>query len=129
MEGDDTIAAMKLGGVHHVSINVHDAEKTGRFYTEVLGLEMLPRPDFPFKGHWLRAGGQEIHLIEVADHHVPGGEHFAFGVDDIDATCRGARRARREGEQAHGHSRRAAGRRSSRDPAGNLVELNQPRRA
>ena len=56
---------MKLSGVHHVSLNVDDAEKTGRFYTEVLGLEVLPRPDFPFKGLWLRAGGQEIHLIEV----------------------------------------------------------------
>src|SRR5258705_649539 len=88
MEGDGTIGAMKLAGVHHVSLNVDDAEKTGRFYIEVLGLEVLPRPNFPFKGYWLRTGAQEIHLIEVKDHRVPGGEHFAFAVEDIDATCR-----------------------------------------
>src|SRR5258705_80151 len=60
MKGDGTIAAMKLAGVHHVSLNVDDAEKTGRFYIEVLGLEVLPRPDFPFKGYWLRSGAHAI---------------------------------------------------------------------
>jgi catechol 2,3-dioxygenase-like lactoylglutathione lyase family enzyme len=128
MKGDGTIAAMKLAGVHHVSLNVDDAEKTGRFYIEVLGLEVLPRPDFPFKGYWLRSGAQEIHLIEVKDHRVPGGEHFAFGVEDIDATCREL--------EAHGVKVSkpmdipGAGRQAFlRDPAGNLLELNQPRRA
>src|SRR5262245_19217417 len=70
MELDDTLEGMKLSGVHHVSLNVDDNEKASRFYTEVLGLEVLPRPDFPFKGAWLRAGNQEIHLIEVKDHRV-----------------------------------------------------------
>jgi catechol 2,3-dioxygenase-like lactoylglutathione lyase family enzyme len=128
MKRDGTIAAMKLAGVHHVSLNVDDNDKAGRFYTEVLGLEVLPRPDFPFKGMWLRAGDQEIHLIEVKDHRVPGGEHFAFRVDDIDATCREL--------EAHGVKVSkpmdipGAGRQAFlRDPAGNLLELNQPRRS
>ena len=119
---------MKLAGVHHVSLNVDDAEKTGRFYIEVLGLEVLPRPNFPFKGYWLRTGAQEIHLIEVKDHRVPGGEHFAFGVEDLDATCREL--------EAHGVKVSkpmdipGGGRQAFlRDPAGNLLELNQPRRA
>jgi catechol 2,3-dioxygenase-like lactoylglutathione lyase family enzyme len=118
---------MKLGGVHHVSINVHDAEVTGRFYTEVLGLETLPRPDFPFKGLWLRAGGQEIHLIEVADHRAPEGQHFAFGVDDIDAVC-DALHARGV-NVSKPMTIPGAGRQAFfRDPSGNLVELNQPRK-
>jgi catechol 2,3-dioxygenase-like lactoylglutathione lyase family enzyme len=118
---------MKLGGVHHVSINVHDAELTGRFYTEVLGLEKLPRPDFPFKGLWLRAGGQEIHLIEVADHHAPEGQHFAFGVDDIDDVC--AALDARGVKVSKPMTIPGAGRQAFfRDPSGNLVELNQPRR-
>ena len=118
---------MKLGGVHHVSINVHDADLTGRFYGEVLGLEPLPRPDFGFKGHWFRAGGQEIHLIEVADHHAPEGQHFAFSVDDIDAVCEalGAKGVKVSAPMAIPGAGKQA---FFRDPSGNLVELNQPRR-
>lgn len=118
---------MKLGGVHHVSINVHDADLTGRFYIEVLGLESLARPNFPFKGHWFRAGTQEIHLIEVADHKAPDGQHFAFGVDDIDAVC--ASLAERGVKVSKPVDIPGAGRQAFfRDPSGNLVELNQPRR-
>ena len=118
---------MKLGGVHHVSINVHDAELTGRFYTEVLGLETLPRPDFPFKGLWLRAGGQEIHLIEVANHNTPEGQHFAFRVDDIDGVCEEL--AARGVKVSKPMIVPGAGRHAFlRDPSGNLVELNQPRK-
>jgi catechol 2,3-dioxygenase-like lactoylglutathione lyase family enzyme len=118
---------MKLAGVHHVSLNVADAVEAGRFYTEVLGLETLPRPDFPFKGFWLRAGDQEIHLIEVSDHRVPGGEHFAFRVDDIDGVC--AELAARGVKVSKPMDVPGAGRQAFlRDPAGNLLELNQPRR-
>ncbi len=116
---------MKLGGVHHVSINVHDAEATGRFYTDVLGLETLPRPNFPFKGLWLRAGGQEIHLIEVADHRAPEGQHFAFRVDDIDAVC-AALTARGVSVSAPRDVPGAGKQAFLRDPSGNLLELNQP---
>jgi catechol 2,3-dioxygenase-like lactoylglutathione lyase family enzyme len=118
---------MKLGGVHHVSINVHDADLTGRFYTEVLGLESLPRPDFGFKGHWFRAGAQEIHLIEVADFKAPEGQHFAFAVDDIDAVCAalGAKGVKVSKPMAIP----GAGTQCFfRDPSGNLIELNQPRK-
>lgn len=33
------------------------------FYTQVLGMEKLPRPPFPFDGAWLQAGGLTLHLI------------------------------------------------------------------
>ncbi|MBM4335948.1 MAG: lactoylglutathione lyase [Deltaproteobacteria bacterium] len=116
---------MKLGGVHHVSINVHDADLVGRFYTDVLGLETLPRPDFPFKGLWLRAGGQQIHLIEVAGHVAPEGQHFAFEVDDIESIC--AALAARGVTVSPPRTLPGAGRQAFfRDPSGNLIELNQP---
>lgn len=41
-----------------------------RFYIKVLGFQKLPRPDFPFGGAWLAAGGLFLHLIE-ADPTVP----------------------------------------------------------
>jgi catechol 2,3-dioxygenase-like lactoylglutathione lyase family enzyme len=118
---------MKLAGVHHVSLNVEDAEKTGRFYIDVLGLEVLPRPDFPFAGYWLRTGNQEIHLIEVKDHRVPGGEHFAFRVEDMDETVREL--TERGVKVSKPMQIPGAGRQAFlRDPSGNLVELNEPRR-
>ena len=118
---------MKLAGVHHVSLNVDNAEKAARFYIDVLGLEELPRPDLGFPGFWLRTGNQEIHLIEVKDHRVPGGEHFAFQVEDVDATVReleslGVKVSRPM--QVPGAGRQAF----LRVPAGNLLELNLPRR-
>ncbi|MGH2499103.1 MAG: VOC family protein [Candidatus Limnocylindria bacterium] len=117
---------MKLDGVHHVSINVHDVEVCERFMTEVLGLEKIPRPDFGFPGVWLRSGGQEIHLIQVPNHVAPKGQHFAFRVGDLDGTIgelrsRGVEVSRAMdipgvGRQAFFH-----------DPAGNMIELNEPK--
>ena len=116
---------MALVGVHHVSLNVGDAEKAVRFYREVLGLEQIPRPDFGFPGYWLRSGGQEIHLIQVADHRAPDGQHFAFRVEELD---RVVAQIRSHGvEVSDPFPVPGAGRQSFlRDPSGNLIELNQP---
>ena len=117
---------MKLAaGVHHVSLNVDDVEGCLRFYVDVLGLAQLPRPDFGFPGAWLEAGPQQIHLIHSPDHVAPKGQHFAFRVEDLDAA--------RESLQAAGvevsepYEIPDVGRQAFlQDPAGNLIELNQP---
>ncbi len=117
---------MHLSGVHHVSLNVDDVETAGRFYREVLGLEVLPRPDFGFPGLWLEAGGQQIHLIQVDDHRAPEGQHFAFRVEDLDAALEDLRGKGVETSPAFEVP--GAGRQSFlRDPAGNIIELNQPK--
>jgi catechol 2,3-dioxygenase-like lactoylglutathione lyase family enzyme len=114
-----------LGGVHHVSLNVDDAEVAGRFYEDVLGLTRLDRPDFGFPGVWLSAGAVQIHLIEVDGHTAPEGQHFAFQVDDVDVVQ--ARLAALGVDATVPHSFPGAGRQSFfHDPAGNLIELNQP---
>ncbi len=115
---------MKLNGVHHVSLNVHDTQEVGRFYTKVLGLEELPRPDFGVPGMWLRAGRQEIHLIEVKDHRAPEGQHFAFAVEDL---AESIEQLREMGVEVSDPRSLPGGARQSflRDPAGNLIELNQ----
>jgi glyoxylase I family protein len=75
-----------VADIHHVSLNVSDVERALDFYAGVLGMTTLPRPDFPFGGAWLDAGGgRQIHLIEAEpprDH----GQHVAFVVGDLDAT-------------------------------------------
>ncbi len=116
---------MKHSGVHHVSLNVDDAEVCGKFYVEVMGMEILPRPDFPFAGKWLQCGAQQIHLLQVDEHVAPEGQHFALHVANIDAAR----------EELLGRGVEVSkvlelpdvGRQCFlRDPAGNLIELNQP---
>lgn len=117
---------MELRGVHHVSLNVADAAASERFYVDVLGLERLDRPDFGFPGAWLGcADGRQVHLIQVEDWVAPKGQHFAFAVEDIEGM--------RQELQAKGIKVSetsvvpGAGRQCFfRDPAGNMIELNQP---
>ena len=116
---------MIVRGVHHVSINVDNVAKAAPFYTDVLGMRKLERPDFGFPGLWLECGGQQIHLIEVHDHVAPDGQHFALRVDDIDATLRELRAKGVTVSDAIDIP--GAGRQAFfKDPAGNLIELNQP---
>ena len=114
---------MRPVAVHHVSLNVDDVEAALRFYCDVLGLEArADRPDFPFGGAWLDAGGQQIHLIEGKP--PPGlGQHFALLVDDLDGTVTELRDRGVEVSDPRpvGSSRQAF----VTDPAGNLVELHQ----
>jgi glyoxylase I family protein len=118
----DTGAVRPLA-VHHVSINVTDVGAALRFYTDVLGLEIRSdRPDFPFGGAWLDAGGQQVHLIE-APPPAGLGQHFALLVGDLDETVAELRRRGVDvsDPQPVGSSRQAF----VTDPAGNLVELHQ----
>ena len=116
---------MKLRGVHHVSLNVSDVEEAGSFYVDLLGLEVLPRPDFGFPGMWLRSEGQEIHLMQVEDHTAPKGQHFAFLVDDLSGTIE---ELRSKGVKVSDPMQLPTGAQQAflKDPSGNMLEINQP---
>ena len=115
---------MKLDGIHHVSINVSDVETAQAFYVDVLGLEVLERPDFGFPGAWLRSGEQEVHLIGIDSGKPLKEQHFAFRVESLDAVrealdaagvkCSKAREIPGICRQAFAH-----------DPSGNMVEFNE----
>lgn len=49
--------------IHHVAIKTQDLEATDRFYSEVLGLEQVHRPDFDFPGTWFDLGSTMIHIM------------------------------------------------------------------
>jgi catechol 2,3-dioxygenase-like lactoylglutathione lyase family enzyme len=120
---------MHFEGVHHVSVNVADHDAARRFYVETLGLVPLERPDFGFAGSWLAfPDGRQVHLIEVADHVAPEGQHFAIAVADIDAAVADLRGKGVEISDPHELPGGFGGRQAFfRDPSGNLLELNQPR--
>ena len=84
---------MAILDLDHVNIRTTELAKTQAFFTEVLGLAVGWRPDFPFGGAWLYAGGKDVvHLVEVsrAGSASKGSslDHFAFAIDDYDEAKR-----------------------------------------
>ena len=115
---------MKPAGIHHVAICVRDEDEAVAFYTDVLGMSVLPRPDFGFGGYWLEAGGQQLHLMH-SDDVAAGGHHFAIRVDDFDAVV-----AELQGKGVKvnpiPHMEGAGRQAFLHDPSGNFIELNEP---
>jgi glyoxylase I family protein len=77
--------------VHHVAVPVSDLARAKHFYGNVLGLQEIPRPAFPFAGAWYRAGDREVHLIAGADPTFRKGKgvnsqdgHLAIRVRNFD---------------------------------------------
>lgn len=118
---------MRPLGVHHVSVMVPDVEAAAAFYIEVLGLtRRTDRPDFGIGGAWLDAGGQQVHLVEGPP-PTGAGQHFALEVDDLDGVVT---ELRGKGLEVGGPIDTGVGRQTVVvDPAGNVVELNQPGRS
>lgn len=57
---------MPLTRLDHYSIRTGRLADTERFYTRVLGLEVGPRPNFPFPGVWLYQGGiAVVHVVGI----------------------------------------------------------------
>ena len=60
-------SAVTYGGVAHAGVLVSSTEAALRFYTQVLGMEdeTYLRPNLPFPGAFVRAGTQQIHIMEL----------------------------------------------------------------
>jgi catechol 2,3-dioxygenase-like lactoylglutathione lyase family enzyme len=79
---------MPLTAFDHVNLRTARLPEMLDWYTDVLGLEPGPRPDFDFDGAWLYLGETAVvHLVAVAE---PGRsdpplalEHFAFRARDL----------------------------------------------
>ncbi len=88
------VRMMVLDALHHVAVTVTDVDRARRFYSEVLGLTEIPRPDFGFGGVWYRVGNSEVHLIAHAETRTMRGittidsrdGHFALRVGRYDET-------------------------------------------
>lgn len=80
---------MAITGLDHINIRTTQLARTQAFFTEVLGLTVGWRPDFPFGGAWLYANGKDVvHLVEVRQASAPSRgsalDHFAFAIDDYE---------------------------------------------
>jgi len=120
---------VKVTRIGHVSVNVEgDLDATRAFYTDVLGLGDVVRPEIPgVGGHWHALGNTELHLVDApsrASAIDPTGPHFCVFVDDLDAAIAELEAAGID------YLRGAQGPVVQIwivDPAGNTVELQQDR--
>jgi catechol 2,3-dioxygenase-like lactoylglutathione lyase family enzyme len=119
---------MKAVELNHVSIHAKDLGESVRFYSEVLGLEVLPTPNFGYPVQWLRLGDRQLHIFQ-RDTEAPRYHHLALNVDDFESVYK---KAEQLGiiEREQGVACRAlpdgAVQMYIRDPAGNRVEIDWP---
>jgi len=88
---------MKLKRLQHAMYLCRDLEASRKFYTDVLGMEEIPRKliDPVRKGAWFKLGDTRFHLAQWEEGHWSLGgatqpitvwdNHLAFEVDDIEA--------------------------------------------
>ncbi|WP_369602072.1 lactoylglutathione lyase [Hahella sp. SMD15-11] len=119
----------------HTMIRVGDLDRSIAFYTEVLGMRLLRRKDYPegrFTLAFVGYGDESDHtVLELTwnwdtDHYDLGNGfgHIAIEVDDVYAACedirqRGGEVVREAGPMKHGTTIIAF----VRDPDGYMIEL------
>ena len=119
----------------HTMLRVADLERSLGFYTEVLGMQLLRRKDYPsgrFSLAFVGYGSEKDHtVLELThnwdtDNYTLGDAygHIALGVEDIHSTCagiadKGGRVVREPGPMKHGTTVIAF----VEDPDGYKVEL------
>ncbi len=114
--------------LHHVSLVVSNTEKSLEFYSGVLGLEQIERPDLGFPGAWLHVGtNEQIHLLELENpdpvtgrpEHGGRDRHVALSVEKLAPV-----RADLDQNEVH-YTLSKSGRQAlfCRDPDGNAVEI------
>jgi catechol 2,3-dioxygenase-like lactoylglutathione lyase family enzyme len=117
---------MKAVGIHHVAICVSDVDDALDFYCDKLGFtKITERPDFGFPGAWVRAGANQIHLMQIADVRPDQLQHFALQVADLDRAVEELQAAGVEVNKSP-YTPGAGHQAFIRDPSGNGIELNQP---
>jgi lactoylglutathione lyase len=121
----------------HTMLRVGDLERSLRFYTEVLGMGLLRRKDYPegrFTLAFVGYGSERettvlelTHNWDTAAYDLGEGYgHIAIGVEDIAATCaaiaaKGGKVVRPPGPMKHGSTVIAF----VEDPDGYRIELIQ----
>ncbi len=79
--------------LHHSSLMISDLEASIKFYTEIVGLQQVERPDLGFPGAWFQLGeNQQLHILLLNNidpttgrpEHGGRDRHIALTVDNFD---------------------------------------------
>ena len=127
-----TSPSIQLGVMNHIGLPTADPARGERFYVEVLGYRVVPRPPFSFAGRWLYRDevGPLIHLLQVPGHVAPTGPintletHFAIRCEDANDVVS---LLNEKGIEFVDRKLPGFGYRQIffRDPDGNLIELGE----
>ena len=120
---------MNVLDLNHVAIPVSDLELSCQFYSEVLKLGRMSRPNFSFPGAWFRLGTRELHLLcRPSPEGIPHNSedrHFALEVSSFKEALEHLKR--------HQITHRPSKQRPDgvwqvflRDPDGHSIELTSP---
>ena len=75
---------MPLTELNHYFVRTNNLDRAKQFYCDVLGFEVMPRPDFPFPGYWLGVNGKiQVHMGPAG---VPNQELYYLGTTAKSAT-------------------------------------------
>jgi len=75
---------MPVTELNHYLVRANDLERSKDFYCDVLGFEVMPRPDFPFPGYWLGINGKiQVHMAQAG---VPNSALYYLGSPKNAAT-------------------------------------------
>ena len=93
------VVKLPLASFNHIAREVLSLETSMKFYVDILGFQVVPRPPFDSEGYWLWGYGLSLHLVEttVPDERktvkkarikhfstsLPRVDHFAFLTTDI----------------------------------------------
>ncbi len=69
---------MAITELNHYFVRANDLEATKNFYCDVLGMEVMPRPDFPFPGYWLGTNGKIV--VHMGPAGIPNEELYYLGT-------------------------------------------------
>ena len=115
----------------HAGITVRDLERARRFYSDLLGLKEIARPDLGFPGIWYAIGNCQLHLMVPREGRPVGDpdgafagrvRHLALGVEEWEALTA---RLKAEGVPLRESAPTPGGPRRVfvKDPDGNVLEL------
>lgn len=69
---------MAIVNLNHFFVRAQDLEGTRQFYTDMLGFQVMPRPNFPFPGYWLGVNGSiQVH---IGLSNISNREHYYLGT-------------------------------------------------
>ena len=73
---------------NHIAITVSDVGASANFYSHILGLQQIERPNFDRHGAWFTLGNIEMHLIKGIPRVADGDDlivsHIALESEDVD---------------------------------------------
>jgi len=114
--------------LHHSSLMISDLEPSIKFYTDIVGLQRMERPDLGFPGAWFQLGeNQQLHIIKLPNmdpttgrpEHGGRDRHVALTVDDFDAV----RKTLDEKNVFYSMSKSGRNALFLRDPDANAIEI------